>query len=296
MNINFELYRIFYTVAINESISKAARELYISQPAVSKSVKKLEDELGGKVFKRTKKGVILTEEGKELFNYVKNAMEYLKGAENKFKDLIKLEAGNIRIGINTTMMRNYFLPYLKEFHKIHPKITIEIFTGKYTYLMSKLKKGLIDLIILNIPFEKEENIKIIKCAKVHDCFVVNKNYSQLVDKELSIKELNNYPIIIQSKGSSTRNFLDNYCLEHNIIIKPTMSLTSFSLVKDFTSIGFGIGYLTKEFIKEEIKNKELFELKIKEKIPNRYIGIVYTDNTINFATKEMIKIMTKKNS
>ena len=115
MNINFELYRVFYTVALNKSISKAAKELFISQPAVSKSIKKLEDELGGNVFKRTKTGVILTEEGKELFNYVSNAMEYLKGAENRFKDLIKLEIGNIRIGINATLMRNYFLPYLKEF-------------------------------------------------------------------------------------------------------------------------------------------------------------------------------------
>ena len=296
MNINFELYRVFYNVALNKSISKAAKELFISQPAVSKSIKKLEDELGGNVFKRTKKGVILTEEGKELFNYVSNAMEYLKGAENKFKDLIKLEVGNIRIGINATLMRNYFLPYLKEFHRLHPKITIEIITGKNAYLMKKLKNGLIDLVVLNLPYDTVENIKIIKCIKVHDCFVVNKNYKELINRELSIQELNNYPIILQSKGSNTRQFFDDYCLENNINITPTMILASFSLVKDFANIGFGIGYLTKEFIKEELENKELFELHIKEKIPNRYIGIAYIDNAINFTTNEMIKIVTNKKS
>ena len=296
MNVNIELYRIFYTVAINENISKAANELYISQPAVSKSIKRLEEELGGSVFKRTKKGVILTEEGKELFKYVKNAMEYLKGAEYKFKDMIKLDVGTIRIGINTTLARNFLMPYLKEFHKLHPNINIEIITGANKYLESKLTNGLIDLMVLNLPFETNKDINIISCKKVNDCFVVNSNFIELTKKVLSLKDLNNYPLILQAKGSNTRNHLDSVCSKYNVSLKPIVSLTSYSLVKDLTEIGFGIGYLHKEFIKNELDNKELFELNIKENIPSRDIGIAYSKSIIGFAAKELINIIMKKDS
>lgn len=294
MNVNFELYRIFYTVALNGNISKAAQELYISQPAVSKAIKKLEEELGGNIFYRTKKGVVLTEEGKELYNYVKTALEYLNSAEHKFKDLMKLESGCIRLGVNTTLTKEFLMPYLEKFHIRHPKINIQIFTGSNQYLMKKLKNGLIDLMILNLPFDTNDEIEIKKCGMVQDCFVVNKNYQNLLNKELSLTDLNNYPLILQAKGSNTRNFLDDFCLNQNVSLNPTMELTSYSLVKEFTKIGFGIGYLTKNFISEELKNKNLFELKIKEKIPSRDIGIAYLKNSISFSTKELIKIILSK--
>lgn len=291
MNINFELYRIFYVVARCGNISKAALELYISQPAVSKSIKKLEDELGGKIFKRTKKGVILTEEGKQLYDYVKMAMDYLNGAENKFKNLIKLETGIIRIGVNSTLVKEFLIPYLETFHNKYPKIIIKIFTGSNPELMSKLENGLIDLIILNLPFDASKDITIDKCKTVQDTFVVGKEYKHLIKKNLSLKDLNDYPLILQAKGSNTRNFLDKYCLDKKIILKSTMDLTSHSLVLEFTKIGFGIGYLTKEFIKDKLENQELFELKIKEEIPKRNIGIAYCKKAISFSTNELINII-----
>lgn len=293
MNINYELYRIFYTVATNESISKAANELYISQPAVSKSIKKLEEELGGNIFKRTKKGVTLTEEGKELFKYVKSGMEYLNNAEVKFKNLMKLESGKLRIGINTTLVREFLLPYLKKFHKLHPKIVIEISTGNNNYLLKKLKDGFIDIMVLNLPFKVNDEIKIIECKKVHDFFCVNEEYKYLVDQKISINDLNKYPLILQGKGSNTRDFLDEYLNKHNICLIPSMSLTSFSLVKDFTLNGFGIGYLTKEYIKKELDNKELFIIQTKENIPERSIGIAYSKNFLSFSANELIKIIKK---
>lgn len=294
MNVNFELYRIFYTVAVNGNISKAAQELYISQPAVSKAIKKLEEELGGNIFYRTKKGVVLTEEGKELYNYVKTALEYLNSAENKFKDLMKLESGCIHLGVNTTLTKEFLMPYLEKFHALHPKINIQIFTGSNQYLIKKLKNGLIDLMILNLPCDTSDEIKIEKCITIQDCFVVNKNYKNLLNKKISIADLNNYPLILQAKGSNTRNFLDNFCLNKNICLNPTMELTSYSLVKEFTEIGFGIGYLTKNFISKELKHKNLFELQIKENIPPRDIGIAYLKNSISFSTKELIKIVLSR--
>ena len=296
MNIDFELYRIFYVVANHSNITKASEELNISQPAISKAIKNLEDQLGGQLFVRTKRGVILTDEGKEFYSYIKQAIEYINNAENKFTDLINLETGCIRIGISTTLTKEFLLPYLKEFHSLYPNIDIEISTYLTSDLIPKLRNGLIDIIILNLNGKSYGNdIDIIKCKKINDCFVVSNKYKDLLDKELSLKDLNNYPLILQAKGSNTREFLDNFAREYGVTLKPNIELASYSLVVEFSKIGLGIGYATKEYIKKAISNKELYELKIKEKIPSRYIGIALSKNHIpNFSTKKLIEIINKK--
>ena len=208
MNIDFELYRIFYSVANNGNITKAANELMISQPAISKSIKNLEDQLGGQLFIRTKRGVILTKEGEEFYNYIKQAIEYITSAENKFTDLINLETGIIKIGISSTLTKQFLLPYLKLFHDRYPKIDIQIDTNVSSELFQKLRNGLIDIVILNLNGkEYGSDIEITKCKKINDCFIVNPDkFSELINKEISLKDLNNYPLILQSKGSNARDF------------------------------------------------------------------------------------------
>ena len=295
MNIDFELYRIFYVVANHCNITKASEELSISQPAISKSIKNLEEQLGGQLFVRTKRGVVLTEEGKEFYNYIKQAIEYINNAENKFTDLINLETGCIKIGISTTLTKEFLLPYLERFHSLYPKIDIQIITYLTSDLMPKLRNGLIDIVILNLnKINYGNDIDIIKCKKINDCFVVNNKYKDLINKEMSLNDLNNYPLILQARGSNTREFLDNIASENGVVLKPNIELASYSLVIEFSKIGFGIGYATKEYIKKELKNKELFELKIKEKIPSRYIGIALSKNHVpNFSTKKLIEIISK---
>lgn len=296
MNIDFELYRVFYAVANNKNITKAAQELNISQPAISKSIKNLEEQLGGQLFIRTKKGVHLTNEGVEFYHYIKQAIEYINSAENKFTDLINLETGCIKIGISTTLTKEFLLPYLEEFHSLYPKIDIQIVTNLTSDLMPKLRNGLIDIVILNLNDKNYGNdIDIIKCNKINDCFVVNSKYKDLIDKELSFKDLNNYPLILQAKGSNTREFLDNIARENGMILKPNIELASYSLVVEFSKIGLGIGYVTKEYIKDELNNHTLYKLKIKEKIPSRYIGIAISKNHLpNFSTKKLIDIIKHK--
>ena len=295
MNIDFELYRVFYTVAQNKNITKASKELNISQPAISKSIKNLEQQLGGQLFIRTKHGVVLTDEGQEFYNYISQAIEYISNAENKFTELINLETGCIKIGISTTLTKEFLLPYLAEFHKLYPKIDIQIDTNLSSLLLKKLRNGLVDIVIFNLNERSYGNdIEITKCRKISDCFIVGENYSYLLDKDLSIKDLNNYPLILQAKDSNTREFLDNFARKYNVSLKGNIELASYSLVIEFTKIGFGIGYATKNYIKNDLKNKKLYELKIKEKIPSRYIGIATSKNNIpNFSTKKLIEIISK---
>lgn len=296
MNIDFELYRIFYVVAKNGNITKASKELNISQPAISKSIKNLEEQLGGQLFFRTKRGVILTDEGKEFYKYISQAIEYIYNAENKFSDLVNLETGCIKIGISTTLTKEFLLPYLEKFHYLYPKIDIQIVTSYTDDLMTKLKNGLIDILILNLNNKNYGNdIEIIKCRKIRDCFVVGEKFKSLASQELSFNELNNYPLLLQAKGSSTREFLDDMAKTNNITLKPNIELASYSLISEFVKIGFGIGYVTRDYVKSAIKNKELFELNLKEKIPNRYIGIALSKNHIpSFSTRKIIKIITEK--
>lgn len=296
MNIDFELYRIFYVVANHGNITKASEELNISQPAISKSIKNLESQLGGELFVRTKRGVILTEEGKEFYNYIKKAIEYINNAENKFTDLINLETGCIRIGISITLTKEFLLPYLKKFHSLYPKIDIQIITSLTTDLMPKLKNGLIDIIILNVGNKNYgDDIKIIKCKKINDCFIINNKYKKLLEQDISLKDLNNYPLVLQARGSNTREFLDNVTREYGCILNPNIELASYSLVIEFAKIGLGIGYATKEYIESELKNKELFALNIKEKIPSRYVGIALSKNHVpNFSTKKLLEIITNE--
>ena len=293
MNIDFELYRVFYVVANNKSITKASKELNISQPAVSKYIKSLEEQLGGTLFIRTKKGVLLTNEGAMFYNYVKQAIESIKSAENKFTELINLNYGNIKIGISTTLTMEILHSYLKQFHNLYPKIKIEIIVDFSTELFIKLKNGLIDIAFLNLENKiYDREIKIINCKKITDCFVVNKDFKKLLNKKITLNELNKYPLILQTKNSIARNLIDKIALENNVILKPNIELTSYSLVVGLTKIGFGVGHLIKEYIQKEINNKELYILNLKEKIPSRYFSIAISKKYLpNFSTKKLINIV-----
>lgn len=293
MNIDFELYRIFYVVAQNKNITVASKELNISQPAVSKAIKNLEEQLGGDLFVRTRRGVVLTSEGEEFFRYISKAMEYIMNAENKFTDMLNLETGHIRIGVSTTLTKYFLASYLQRFHDQYPKITIEIDTSVSDVLFSKLRNGLLDLVVFNIA-DKEygDGILVYPCLEVQNVFIVGKKYRYLKDQSLSIFDLKNYPLILQSKQSRTRRFLDTFLEQKQCKLVPELELAGNNLVVLFTKLGFGVGYATEEFIKKELAEGELFILDIKEKMPKRKIGIAISKNHIsNFSTKKLVELI-----
>lgn len=293
MNINYECYRIFYHVATNGSISKAAEELLISQPAVTWQIKSLEDQLGLTLFIRTKKGVILTDEGKILFDYVKKGIESFTNGENALTNLKNLEYGTIRIGASTTVSKHVLMPYLAKFHEEYPLIEIKIVNTLTEDLISQLRNGNLDMLLLNLPMKEAKDFKIIKVQEVQDIFVGNKKYYDLTNGHINLKDLNNYPLLFQKNPSNTREYLDNYLKSNNVYLLPNMEIVSYNLIMDFVASGFGIGYATKEFIETELKNETLFEIKVTPKVPKRYIGIVTLNKTIpNYSVKKLIDLMT----
>lgn len=294
MNINYESYKIFYYVAINKSISAAAKMLMITQPAITWHIKSLESQLGCILFIRTKKGVTLTSQGEVLFNYVKKGVESFTNGENALTNMKNLDFGLIRIGASTTVSRHVLMPALEVFHDKYPNIEIKIVNDLTENLLTELRNGNLDMLLLNMPMKESKDLIIDKIIDVQDIFIGNKKYYDLTKGKVNLNELNNYPLLFQKKPSNTRNYLDNYLKENNIDLKPKTEIVSYNLIMDFVKVGFGIGYATKEFIKNELDNKELYEIKVVPSVPKRFIGLVRLDNKIsNFSVNKLIDIFKR---
>ena len=293
MNVNLDLYRIFYVVAKNGSISSAADILFISQPAISFQIKKLEEQLGVSLFIRTKHGVLLTDEGKVLFEYVKNGIDSFTNGENAISNLKNLDSGIIRIGASTTVCSHIVMPYLEKFHELYPNIEIQIVNNLTCNLFKELRIGNLEVLFLNMPMKECKDLKIISLTDVQDIFVGNKKYYDLTNGKLNITDLNSYPLIFQKLPSNTRTYLDNYLKDNNIDLKPQLEVVSYNLIMDLVKAGFGIGYATKEFIQDELKNNLLYEIKVTPKVPKRFIGIATIDKkTPNYSVKKFVEMMT----
>ena len=291
MNINYESYKFFYYVAVEGSISKAANKLLISQPAVTWQIKSLEEQLNATLFIRAKKGVTLTEEGKVLFEYVKQGVESFNNGINMLTNIKNLDYGTISIGASTTVSKYVLMPYLEKFHEKYPNIEIKIVNALTENLIKDLRNGNLDMLILNLPMNETKDLKIERVMDVQDIFVGNKKYYELTKGNIKLKELNDYPLLFQKKPSNTRSFLDNYLKKNNTILIPKTEIVSYNLIMDFVKSGFGIGYATKEFIQDDL-NKSLFEIKVTPKIPPRYIGIATLNKTIpNYSVKKLIDLM-----
>jgi len=292
MNINYETYKIFYHVATSSSISKASQKLMISQPAVTWHLKNLEGNLGITLFIRTKKGVKLTEEGSIFFKFIKNGIENFTNGENVLTNLKNLDYGNIRIGASTTVCKHVLMPYLEIFHQRYPNIDIQIVNTLTSDLLTELRNGNLDMLLLNMPMNENKDLKIQKIMEVQDIFVGNKKYYDLCNGNLKLKELNNYPLLFQKAPSNTRQYLDSYLKDNNVILHPKTEIVSYNLIMEFVKSGFGIGYATKEFIKDELNSKNLYEITVTPKVPKRYIGIVTLNQSLpNYSVKKLIKIM-----
>lgn len=294
MNKDYNLYYTFYVVAKYKNITRAAEHLYISQPAVTQSIKTLENNLGATLFIRTKKGVTLTEEAEILYKYVEEGFTFIENGEKKFKELKNLMNGTLKIGASTTVTENIILPIIEKYKEKYTNISISINNNLTEELIKLLKNGTVDILVLNLPTIEHKDIEIIPFMEVNDSFVVGKKLKDLTLQSTSIKNLLNYDFIFQKSPSNTRTYLNNFLKIKNINLNPKYEVVSFSLVKNMTKSGLGIGYLTKEFIESELKNKELFLLKTKENIPSRKIGIAYLKNSIpSFASRAFIEIILK---
>ena len=288
MNVDLELYRVFYVVAKNKHMTKASEELHISQPAISQSIKKLEEQLGGILFLRSNKGMQLTEEGKMFYEYVKGALTLINNAENEFTSFKNLSKGEIKIGCSTTLTKLILIDVLKKFHKEYPNININITNDLTSNLIKNLKIGKLDFVIFNESNVKENSLYLEKIKELKQGFIYNPDFYK--DDVTNFEDLNNLPLILQKGESNSRKLLDYIALKNNVKLIPKMEVVSQELITEFTNIGLGVGFAIIDLAKRNYKN--LKELKINKKIPNINIYLA-TNNSLSltFASKKFIEFL-----
>ncbi len=272
-NQTLSLYRIFYTVAESGNISRAARELYISQPAISKAIGKLEEELDTTLFLRNSRGVSMTPEGQLLYNHVRLAFRELQQGEAQLQKIRKLGIGQIRIGVSTTLCKFILIPYLKDFIATHPHISITIENQASAQTLEMLNRGTIDLGVIAKP-DAPKGIHFKPVIDIQDTFVASPQYMKhLYDREgTTAAWFSTGTIMMLDKKNMTRNYLDQYLAENHIVLERVIELSTMDLLIEFAKIGVGIGACIRECVAQELERGELMEISLDVPIQKRTLG------------------------
>lgn len=279
MNQNLSSYRIFYTVANTGNISKAAKELYISQPAISKSIQKLEEGLGCRLFSRSSRGVVLTEEGKLLYEHVGAAFDTLTLGEEKLKRSIELGIGHLKIGVSSTLCRYLLLPCLKEFIRQNPHITISITCQSTNETLKLLEDNKIDIGLVGRP-SNVRNIQFEFLEEIEDIFVAAKDYlKNLQVRGIDKPEiLSNATLMLLDKDNMTRQYIDSYLQENQIPMQDSIDISNMDLLIEFARIGVGAACVIKNFVRADLESGALVEIPLEIPIQKREVGFAYRAN------------------
>ncbi|OXM87576.1 LysR family transcriptional regulator [Paenibacillus rigui] len=288
---NLEWYRIFLQTARHGNFTKAAQELHITQPSVSYAIKQMEDQLGLRLFHRRSKGVELTEEGKALLAYVEQSFSLLEAAQMHVQSMKQLTEGELRIGASDSLIKHLLLPQLNVFHEAHPGIRIQLSHGKTPEIVQRLKEGHIDCALLHLPIDEPE-LDIRTLAVLEDCFVVGEAYRELAHRALSAKALVELPLLLLSKGSSTRGYVEQWFAAKGLAMKADIELGSIDLLAEFAVLGYGAAFITRSFVTEELAQGKLFELRLEDALPSRSIGFaIRRDRELSLAAERFVRLL-----
>lgn len=297
MNSNFEYYKIFYYVAKYENLTKAATALKTSQPAVTRTIHKLEGELGCRLFTRSKTGMKLTPEGRTFYGYVAaGCAQFFKG-ENDLSNLISLENGTIYISATETALHCYLFQAMEEFNSLYPNVRFKILNNSTTESVNAVKEGKVDLAFVsaNLQVAKPLRMKILR--KYRDILIAGMRFEELKagKEELSLKELVSYPWISLTAETITRRFLNEYFEKNGLTFVPDMELATTDMILPAVRHNLGLGFIPAEFADAELKSGQVFEIKVKEKLPERNIILIYDmEYPQSIAAKEFQKFLKEK--
>ncbi len=295
-DVNYELYKVFYHVAKSLSFSDAAADLFISQSAVSQSIKVLERRLGQTLFVRSTKKVSLTREGELLFKHIEPAIGLITKAENQLSAAKESGEVQFKIAASDTICRYFLVPYFNEFHKKYPDIHIRVINASSSGCAALLEENKVDLIVSNYPNPTlNSTMKVVPIADFKDMFVADRSAFPFEGKEMNLRALSKYPILMLDKHSTTSVFLHELFQKSSIDLVPSIEVASNDLLIDLAEIGLGIAFVPDYSLKTKT-NSSLYELNVTEKIPARRIVAAYDDSApLNDPAQYFIDIMAKRN-
>ena len=296
MTGNLEYFKVFYYTAKCGSLTKAAGELAISQPAVSQALKQLERSLDVELFYRASKGVRLTAEGELLFSYVEKGYEQIELGVQKVRQMQNMELGEIRIGASDMTLQFYLLPFLEKFHEQYPEIKIVVTNAPTPQTLETLRAGRIDFCIVSSPFGEMGDLEVLPVREIEDVFVAGRRFTSYKNKTLDFQELENLPLICLEKNTSTRKYMDEFMAKNNVRIQPEFELATSDMIVQFVRRNLGVGCVVKDFAKDYVDSGLLFELRFNKIIPKRQFCVVRnTKIPMNTAAKKLLQIMELEN-
>ena len=272
MSVKLELYRVFKEVAEAGNITAAAQALYISQSAVSQSIKQLEAELQTRLFALNSRGVTLTANGRMLYEYVRSAMGLLETGEEKLSQSRDLQMGHLTIGASDTVTSQFLLPYLDRFHRQYPAIHIQIISGRSHKVLGLLQSGKVDIAFASTP-QEGASLETFPCLATHSIFVAGAEYPCDFDHVYTLEEIARFPLILLERKASSRLYLEKYFLQNGLHLNPEIELGARSLLVDLAAIGFGVAGVTEEFVRRELESGRLRKLRTSFDIPPRSVDL-----------------------
>lgn len=288
--VNLEFYRVFYTVARCGSLTKAAQELFISQPAVSQSVKQFENQLGVSLFNRTHRGMDLSPAGKLIYKQVEEALNLLDGAEGKVTELNATASGRIRIGATDSIFSHFLADKIALFNEKYPAVKLELISSTSPYTVSQLKDGKCDIAFINLPLDDNDVIFYGTVAHLNDVFVAGEKYAHLKNAELNFGDLRDYPLTMIEENTVARSALSAFCGTLGVTLTPDAEVASWDLMKKLVAKGMGLGCIPREYCLNEFESGKLFELSVRPALPARGIGIAIAKHAaLSYAMKEFLK-------
>ena len=291
MAVSLDLYKVFYTVARLQSITRAAEELFISQPAVSQSVARLEQTLGCRLFVRTPRGMRLTGEGETLFRYVSAGMEQLALGEKKLAERLNLDSGEICVGASDMTLQFFLLPHLERFHLLYPGVKIQVTNGPSPETIRLLEQGAIDFGVVTLPVEGGDDLTLTPVGRVRDIFVAGPKFSALARGTQRLSVLAQQPLICLEPNSSTRRYLDGVFAAAGLTLTPEFELATSDLIVRFAQRNLGIGCVVEAFAKEAIAAGQVLPLHLDTPSPPRDICIARSGAPLSRAAERLLHLI-----
>lgn len=291
---NLNLYRVFYTVAKRGSLTKAAEELYISQPAVSQAIRQLENQLGVSLFNRTHHGLELTEKGgKVIYSKVEQALRTFGEAENSLQQLSSSASGTLRIAATSNIFEYFLVDKISTFHVQYPEIKIELITSLSSTYEAAFSSNKCDVAFVHLPVDESANDVVVygNVMRINDIFVTNEDNLELTKGVIPLNRLQDYPLIMLEKKTLVRTLVDDFFMRLGVELKPSIEVDDFALIKKLVTSGMGIGIVPREYAKRRLRDGLLFEIKTEPPLPARSIGIVLKkDAKISFALRKFLDL------
>lgn len=272
--MNYEYYKIFFAVGKYKNITRAAQELFSSQPAVTRVIHNMEAELDCQLFIRSKAGVEFTREGKELYDLIETPCNLLLRADQELYQSVGWQEGTVHIGTTDTALQCFLFDFLDVYRREHPSIHFKMYTGSSSQMISKLENGEVDLVFNTTPFPNHRTLSVTSVKKFNDILVGGSRYRDLSEKTVSLKDIQSHPFILLSRGMQYRQFCDDFFKKHNVHIEPALEADSSGLIVPMTTHNWGLAFVPEDMAREALTNSTIVKIALAEPIPYRYVTLV----------------------